>query len=219
MGEKNRPELILEAIKILLWPVLIAGIVFWFQADVAHILKNRTWKLGIIEVGDRIETLRDTLQGDLLRQKDYLDKIQKNSSNAGEVTKYVQLALNSIKNAQSGVKIEIQTIKEAIPTEVRQDTFLVSPQTAEEKPNTAKGWEQLGFDKLTEKEIDDAIEAFTESQKLWPDYHNVSEIRKLLVEKREKLKEKDSSEWNNLYKRILQNHSWGMPSNIRWQLY
>jgi len=218
MGEKNRPELILEAIKILLWPILIAGAVIWFQADVVEILQNRTWKIGIIEVGDRIETLGNTLQEELIRQKDYLDKIQNNSSNADEVGKYVQLALSSIKNAQSGVKKEIQTIQEAMPAAERRESLPFSPQTDEEKPNTAKGWEQLGFNKLIEKEIDDAIEAFTESQKLWPDYHNVSEIRRLLVAKREKLKAKNSSEWSNLYERILQKYSWGMPSNVRQQL-
>ena len=216
MSEKSRPELILEAIKILLWPILIVIAAIWLQADVVEILKSRTWKIGIIEVGDRIETLENTVQEELIRQKDYLDKIQNNSSDADTVRKYVQLALSSIKNAQSGVKKEIQTIQEAIPE--RRQLQPVSPQTTEEKPNNAKGWEHLGFNKLVEKEIEDAIEAFTKSEKLWPDYHNVSEIRRLLVKKRENLEEKDSLEWATLYETILEKYSWGMPSDVRRQL-
>jgi tetratricopeptide (TPR) repeat protein len=216
MSEKSRPEFILEAIKILLWPILIVIAVIWLQDDVVKILKSRTWKIGIIEVGDRIETLENNVQDELILQKDYLNKIQANYSDADKIRKYVQQALNSIENAQRGVKKEIQTIQEAIPE--RRQSQPVSSKTTEAKPNTAKGWEHLGFNKLVEKDIQEAIEAFTESVKLWPDYHNVSEIRRLLVEKRENLKAKDSSEWTALYKTILEKYSWGMPSNVRRQL-
>ena len=216
MNEKSRPELILEAFKIFLWPILIIIAVIWLHDDVVDILKNRTWKVGIIEVGDRIKILENSVQDELILQKDYLNKIKDNSSDTDKVREYVQQALSSIRNAQSGVKKEIQTIQDSIPE--RRQLKTISPQTAGEKPNTAKGWELLGFNKLAAKEIEGAIEAFTESEKLWSDYHNVAEIRLLLMYDRENLKEKDSSKWTALYKKILEKYSWGMPSNIRQQL-
>jgi len=216
MSEKSRAEFILEVIKLLLWPTLIVIAVMWLQDDVMDLLKSRTWKIGIIEVGNKIENLENTVQGELILQKDYLIKILNNSSDSTKVREYVHLAMGSIENAQSGVKKDIQSIQETIPE--RRESQLVSQQTMEEKPKTAKRWEYLGFNNLVEKEIDNAIEAFTESEKLWPNYHNVSEIRLLLVEKREILKAKDSPEWRALYNEILEKYSWGMPSDIRQKL-
>jgi len=216
MSEKSRAEFILEVIKLLLWPTLIVIAVMWLQDDVIDLLKSRTWKIGIIEVGNKIENLENTVQGELILQKDYLIKILNNSSDSTKVREYVHLAMGSIENAQSGVKKDIQSIQETIPE--RRESQLVSQQTMEEKPKTAKRWEYLGFNNLVEMEIDDAIEAFTESEKLWPNYHNVSEIRLLLVEKREILKAKDSPEWRALYNEILEKYSWGMPSDIRQKL-
>ncbi len=216
MSEKSRAEFILEVIKLLLWPTLIVIAVMWLQDDVMDLLKSRTWKIGIIEVGNKIENLENTVQGELILQKDYLIKILNNSSDSTKVREYVHLAMGSIENAQSGVKKDIQSIQETIPE--RRESQLVSQQTMEEKPKTAKRWEYLGFNNLVEMEIDDAIEAFTESEKLWPNYHNVSEIRLLLVEKREILKAKDSPEWRALYNEILEKYSWGMPSDIRQKL-
>lgn len=216
MSGKSRAEFILEVIKLLLWPTLIVIAVMWLQDDVMDLLKSRTWKIGIIEVGNKIENLENTVQGELILQKDYLIKILNNSSDSTKVREYVHLAMGSIENAQSGVKKDIQSIQETIPE--RRESQLVSQQTMEEKPKTAKRWEYLGFNNLVEMEIDDAIEAFTESEKLWPNYHNVSEIRLLLVEKREILKAKDSPEWRALYNEILEKYSWGMPSDIRQKL-
>ncbi len=216
MSGKSRAEFILEVIKLLLWPTLIVIAVMWLQDDVIDLLKSRTWKIGIIEVGNKIENLENTVQGELILQKDYLIKILNNSSDSTKVREYVHLAMGSIENAQSGVKKDIQSIQETIPE--RRESQLVSQQTMEEKPKTAKRWEYLGFNNLVEMEIDDAIEAFTESEKLWPNYHNVSEIRLLLVEKREILKAKDSPEWRALYNEILEKYSWGMPSDIRQKL-
>ena len=188
MSEKSRPELILEAIKILLWPILIVIAAIFLQDDVIEILKGRTWKIGILEVGDRIGALENDVQNELVEQKDYLNKILDNSSDSNKVRAYVQQALSSIEHAQIGVKEEMRTIQDAIPE--RRQSQVVSPQTTEEKPKTAQGWEDLGFNKLVEQEIGDAIEAFTESEKLWPNYHNVSEIRRLLVKNIENLMNK-----------------------------
>jgi hypothetical protein len=216
MTEKSRSEFILEIVKTLIWPALIILAVFWLGSDLKEMLKSRTWKIGIIEVGDRITTLKDTMQSEFLLQKDYLDKILSNYKDPGKVQEYANKALISIENAQKGVKKDIQTIQENIP--ITLPVAVSQKKTNGNKPNTAQGCEALGFKYLMEKEIDPAIEAFSESERIWPDYHNVAEIRRLLTERRETLKTKDSHQWKLLYQIILKQFSWGIPSEVRQQM-
>jgi hypothetical protein len=83
-----------------------------------------------------------------------------------------------------------------------------------DKPATAQDWELKGFDALVAKDVDTSIDSFTQAESLWPQYHNVAEIRSLLVSKREALKDPKSPEWKTTYSRILSDYSWGMPPNV-----
>jgi hypothetical protein len=85
---------------------------------------------------------------------------------------------------------------------------------ADKAPVTAADWEVRGFNHVLEKDISQALEAFTQAEKLWPDYHNVSEIRRLLIQKQDALKVKDSAQWKEVYQKILSQYSWGMPSDV-----
>ena len=63
MPEKSKQELLLEAVKIFLWPVIILVAILWFGNDLKDMLKNRSFKIGLVEVGDRISNLEGSLQG------------------------------------------------------------------------------------------------------------------------------------------------------------
>jgi tetratricopeptide (TPR) repeat protein len=220
MSEKNRQEFILETIKVFIWPTLIVVAVLWLGTDLKEILKSRTWKVGIIEVGDRVSNLGNTLQDELLLQKDYLDKIRENRADVNKVEEYVGKAIESIENAQKGIKKEVQTIQEAIPQGLNPELGKASPiveqkGTTVQNPNTANGWETLGFDYILDKEVNKAIEAFSHAEKIWPDYHNVSEIRKLLIQNRGELEQAASPKWKEIYQKVTTRFSWGMPSDVR----
>jgi len=83
----------------------------------------------------------------------------------------------------------------------------------------ATTWEQKGFDALASKDLETAIDAFTNAEQIWPTYHNVSEIRKLLEDNRTALaaapKEVKSDAWTNVYRTLLSKYSWGMPPDIK----
>lgn len=220
MAEKSTPEIILEFVKIFIWPTLAVIAVLWLGPDLKEILKSRTWKIGIIEVGDRVSNLEETLTEELMVQQKYLDEILKNPGDAGQVEGYATQAKEAIQNAQEGVRKEIRNIRETLP----EQQFPAEPAKeaplsgTRENPTTARGWERLGFEYLIDRNVQAATEAFSEAQKIWPDYHNVSEIRSLLVQRQDELKKRDAAGWETIYKEILARYSWGMPLDVREQM-
>lgn len=222
MDEKGRAQLVLEFIKAFLWPVLAVVAVLCFGPDLKDILKNRTWKIGVIEVGDRISNLKDSMQESLLIQKDYLTKIKDSSGNPEKVRELADAAVLDIENTQRGIKKEIQNIQEVIPqkssVETEDTTVKSKPKNENVSPTNVRDWELLGFKHILDKDVKAAIEAFAAAEKDWPNYHNVAEIRKELVSNSEALAAKDSSKWNDLYKHLLKDLSWGMPADVRQQI-
>lgn len=85
-------------------------------------------------------------------------------------------------------------------------------------PTTVQEWELQGFNYLLAKDVDKAIQAFSTTMKLKSDYHNVYEIRKLLVANQEALRGKDSTKWSEVYKALLGPLKWGIPPEILKQL-
>lgn len=224
MTEKSRPELILEVIKIFIWPLLIVVGAVWLGDDFKDILKSRTFKIGgVLEVGERVSVLQNALQDELLSQKDALNKILTNSSDPAKVHEFAAEALNRIEQAQRGVTKDIQTIRqtipEALPAESRQLSIPPAQREADtENPRTAKDWETLGFKHLLAWEVEPSIRAFSEAEKIWPDYHNVAEIRQLLVRNKEALGASVNPRWKEVCQTILKEYAWGMPPEVRQKM-
>jgi len=79
--------------------------------------------------------------------------------------------------------------------------------------------EHSGFTAVVNRDLTGAISAFSEASNLWPDYHNVSEIKKLLIKNEEKLSGEESTEaWKGIIKTISAQYSWGMPPDVREQM-
>lgn len=223
MADKTPAEFTLELTKILIWPALIVVATLWLGNDLKEILKSRTWKIGVLEVGDRISTLAETLQSELIVQEDYLNKILASHADAGKVREYADLALASLSNARKGIKKEIANIQETIPATAGAELRQAAPPAAAEPPGarppaTARDWEIAGFSYLLEKKIAPAVAAFSQAEKLWPDYHNVAEIRRLLIQNQDALRSAADPAWNELYRKILSQFSWGMPADARQQM-
>ena len=82
----------------------------------------------------------------------------------------------------------------------------------------ARVWESMGFDALLKRDIDGAIEAFKAAEAAWPTYHNVAEIKALLMDRKQRLEDPSSEAWQDTYKSILRSFSWGMPGNVHEKL-
>jgi hypothetical protein len=84
--------------------------------------------------------------------------------------------------------------------------------------DNARVWEARAFDALLARDIGLAIQALTSAEMAWPTYHNVAEIRDLLMEERTLLADPSSDEWRHVYRRILTSYSWGMPEGVQEQM-
>jgi len=63
-----------------------------------------------------------------------------------------------------------------------------------------------------------ATHAFSEAEKIWPDYHNVAEIRQLLIKSKEALGPNESAKWKEFYNKLLRDFSWGMAPDVRQKM-
>jgi len=84
--------------------------------------------------------------------------------------------------------------------------------------NSAQSWEEKGFNYLLNKDVDNAIDAFRNSENASNQYHQVYEIARYLRENRSKLSDKNSEFWDTAHKKIATDYAWGMPSDIRKRL-
>ncbi|OPY90118.1 MAG: hypothetical protein A4E72_00816 [Syntrophus sp. PtaU1.Bin208] len=229
MTEKSRSEFILEAIKVLIWPILIIAGVIWLGNDFKDMLQSRTFKIGgVLEVGDKVSdkvtVLQDSLQQELLDQESSLQKILTHSADSAKVSDFAREALNRINKAQVAVKKDIQQIQETIPQASppaspaergKPSEPQARPEMGTKSPKIAKEWESLGFQRLVSWDVESSIQAFSEAEKVWPDYHNVAEIRQLLVKNKEALMNRESPKWKEVCRKILDDYSWGMPPDAR----
>jgi hypothetical protein len=112
--------------------------------------------------------------------------------------------------------------KEQVKSEIaRKDAPLVSfrkPVTIANDRNLALSWAEKGFDYLLKKDVDNAINAFTESENAYNQFQNVYEISKYLRDNRSKLADPGSEFWNTAYKKITDEYSYGMPASVKRRL-
>lgn len=82
--------------------------------------------------------------------------------------------------------------------------------------------ERYGFTMIIQKDIEAARDAFGRAENLYPDLHNVHEIRGLLEERTEAFRSADDEKrealWKEIVSKILLDKSWGIPSDIRQKL-
>ena len=206
----------LEYARVLIWPVLVVIGVAFFYPEVHEIIKNGGWSVGPVKVEQRIDVLSKTLQEQLIAQKDFATKIQENSADQTKVKDYAGRLLQNIATSQQGLSKDVDELKAAIPD--RQASTSNQESQKSDSPETAQDWELKGFNALVAKDVDTAVSSFAQAEAIWPDYHNVAEIRSLLVSKREALKDPKSSEWKLTLQKVVSDYSWGMPADVREKL-
>ncbi|CAL67607.1 hypothetical protein [Christiangramia forsetii] len=78
--------------------------------------------------------------------------------------------------------------------------------------------EKQALEHLMDKEIDKAIQDLEECERIFPQYHSVYEILRLLKQNRQELADKNSLKWKELYNGILKNFAWRLPESIKAEL-
>jgi hypothetical protein len=82
----------------------------------------------------------------------------------------------------------------------------------------AKLHESEGFSNLINKDVEGSINSFNASETSYNSYHQVYEIGRYLNSNKDKLKDKDSPFWKEVYAKILNDMSWKMPADIKDKL-
>ena len=212
----SRALAVLEYVKVFIWPALVVTGLVVFYPEVDRIIKEGGWSVGPVKVEQRVNALASTVRDQFITQNDLATKIQANPGDAAQVKKYADELIENIKTSQKGLDKEVEQLKAVIPAQ-QSGSNDQAPQT-KDKPVTAQGWELRGFDALVARDVDTAIDSFSQAESTQPQYHNVAEIKRLLVSKRDALKDSKSAEWKPTYLKILSDYSWGMPPNAREKL-
>jgi hypothetical protein len=141
-----------------------------------------------------------------------------------EYKKYLELKKEEIKLSAIPSPTSAQIVKqEEISSKIMlQESPLVSFQktnVTKRDPRLAKMHEEMGYEFLLKKEIENAIIAFTKSENAYNGFHQAYEIANLLKLSKSGLNNGKSSEgWQNLYKEILNRYSLYASSSIKKQL-
>lgn len=84
-----------------------------------------------------------------------------------------------------------------------------------DKTSNAKDLEKRGFESLLDKDIEESIILFRQAEDSYNGYHNCYEISNYLIRNKGELKNMDSPLWNELYKKIVTDWSWGLSKDIK----
>jgi hypothetical protein len=87
-------------------------------------------------------------------------------------------------------------------------------QLGNSKADRAKKLENQAFDFLFEKNVSAALQKFEECDKIFPTYNNVYDIGRLLRREKQKLLDKNSTVWIEIYRTILKDFPWKLPQEI-----
>lgn len=227
--------LILDYLKAFTWPALALFIVIFGWSDLMALLRDREVNVFGVTLGQRVEGVQQRAEGELQDIAFLVGELEsrlaavENGGDAEEVTpgapaSGVEPTPEEARELTRQIETKIGSLRQNLAREVEQAQMTTPPvqQAMPQMPRPepvgreAKlaGLERKGFEALLERDFEAALAAFTEARKTWPDYHNVTEIQRLLAGMRSDPPETDA-DWRQVYEPILIKYSWGMPDDIR----
>lgn len=141
----------------------------------------------------------------------YYDSVKVEYSEYQKLKKEKKRLDSVIKPNQNQI-FKLEQIEEKI---IQQESPLVSYQKSPEKNKDiikAKYEEEIGFEFLLNKDVVNAINAFTKSENSYNKYHQVYEISKYLRENKSNLMDPNSYLWKKVFKDMTKSYSYGMSN-------
>lgn len=194
-------KLVLDYIKALMWPMILAIVLFMYSDEVLEIISTREVDAFGLKLGGTLDNLAETYEAEIAVLKSQIAEFE--SNNEGQKGELIS-KLNSI---SSNVRQDLTALRSKVESPSNDVT------TNKEEAMAA---EQQGFEALKNKNIDLAIAQFAIAKEKWPNYHNVDELHTLLNRMRGQLR--SPAQWQKLYQTILTNYSWGMTKSVRAEL-
>jgi len=207
-------HLILEYLRVFIWPLVILLVVVVYQEDVRKILSEREVDIFGLRIG-KVVDIEQRARAEIADIRQLLESQRaRGGVRSDGISQDIETKLNSL---EQNLSREIEQIRRSPAPAAR-----VKPERASSSGGTravrAAAAEQRGFEALLERDLTTAIQAFEEAKAVWPDYHNVAELLALLEERRTNLASGGDKGWRKLYRIILTRYSWGLPEDLRPRL-
>ncbi|MCO7189618.1 MULTISPECIES: hypothetical protein [unclassified Pseudoalteromonas] len=191
-------RLVLEYIKVFLWPVILILAFAVYGDKLFKIIEQREVDAFGLKLGKQIEDISHNYEAQITQLKEDIEASQ---------------APEQLLKKVDGIKANLDKQLSVVKQHALQTEQVLSPG----RKDQVDMYERAGFEALLARDVSQAISQFTAAEALWPDYHNVSEIKRLLIKQQSLLTNQQSKAWQDLFKTILVKHSWGMPDDIRAQ--
>jgi len=242
----DKPELTLNFLKVLVWPVLIVVVLFSFHAEIGSLLggeieaeifgvKLKGKKIsGVDQLEQQANKLKEALSAaeeklneqssaslklreeNALLRKSIEEQNQKieNAKASGTITMVNPTPL--IAQESKGLAEKSQNLTTAIQVDIDRAQSIVRGKN----PDQARVNESKGFEFLLADKFDDAIRSFDASYAVYPDYHNVDEIRNILRRNKKDLEDPSTRDRTKreIYGQILSKYKWGMPESVEKEM-
>ena len=207
-------RLILDYLRALLWPTVVLVLVLVYQDDVRTILQEREVDIFGLRIGERVAQIESQAMAEIEDIRLLLNERQA-AAQGGEATANLSADIEAKLDALArNLSREIAQVQATTPAPPEADPG-PPPQTTPSRGERAAAAERRGFEALIERDLEAALDAFDEARRIWPEYHNVYEIGRLLRQRRDELQAASAQAWPQLYRDILTDYSWGMPQDLR----
>ncbi|MEQ8354627.1 MAG: hypothetical protein RH942_03745 [Kiloniellaceae bacterium] len=210
-------QLVLDYIKAFMWPMVAIVVVVIYQDDVRKILSEREVDIFGLRIGEKVEQIESQAMAEIEDIRLLLDA-QKQAENAGETAPQlsddIDTKLASLERNLSREIAQVQDVQQSVQTAPPSERT-AAVDAASSRAARAATAERRGFEALIDRNVDEAIAAFAEARRIWPEYHNVAEIGRTLSKRKDELADRSSAAWPQLYRDTLARYSWGLPGDLR----
>ena len=197
----NLSQIILEYVKVLTWPVILLLGFFFYGDHLLKIMESREIEAFGLKIGSQVEQVSSNYQAELAALRKQIEE--------GSQGNKTQALLKKLDIIEQNLDKELTQVKASA---LNQDS---STENLTRKEKVSR-YERQGFDALVNRDVVTAIDTFTKAKETWPEYHNVSEILRLLLKNQQELaKENNPKAWQSVFQIILSDYSWGMPAIAR----
>ncbi|MFV8448422.1 hypothetical protein ACPV47_09155 [Vibrio jasicida] len=194
----NRSELILEYLKVLIWPLVLVVAIVFHGERILKIMETREIDAFGVKLGRTLDSFAQNTHQQISRLKE----------DAASSSDSIEL-LENIENFDRNFSKQLFAI-------TRSKVFENASVAESGRLEKVESLERDGFEAILKRDVEAAIKFFSSAERAWPDFHNVSEIKRLLVANKSSLLDTNNDlEWKNTIRTILKSYSWGMPEDIR----
>ncbi|MBX6323895.1 MAG: hypothetical protein IRY94_18925, partial [Rhodospirillaceae bacterium] len=230
-------RLVLDTIRALVWPAVILFLLVSYRSEIATTLTSSDIEVAGFKLTRRVETLTSNLDIEVpgiiaeldaairpqlpadgaARLQEIERRIAALARNVGQDLAALPAAVAPTPAAAAPAAPAAEPAAPAPPPGAVAPTQALSraTQAVPAEASTVQGWEAAGFRALLLRDAGKAAAAFARAYALWPDYHNVDELHRLLEDRKAALAPDAEAAWVQLYRLVLDRYSWGMPADVR----